>query len=98
MFKKICSILYDWDPILLKEAHVLEDEYSSEAQMILSVLNKDLSNAELAQKIYDIFRNQFGEELILFKAEDCLTISNLILSEYNKSFWLFNSMLGIGYI
>lgn len=52
--------------------------------MILSVLNKKLSKAELAQKIYDIFKNQFGEEMIMFKAEDCLNISDLILSEYNK--------------
>lgn len=68
----------------MKESHVPDDEYSTEAQMILSILNKNLSKAELAQKIYDIFKNQFGEEMIMLKAEDCLNISDLILSEYNK--------------
>lgn len=85
MLKKISLLLYEWDPICLKEANVPFDEYLPEAEMIISMLNDKRNSIELADIIYNIFKDQFGDATISFNKKDCLNVSNLILTAYRTS-------------
>ncbi len=84
MFEYICSLFYEWDPVFLKEACVPEDEYSIEANIILTYLNDKITIEDLASSIYEVFNEQFNPNTMTLKISDCLSIANLILLEYKK--------------
>lgn len=80
MVEKINKILYDWDPINLKESCVPKDEYLLEAQMIKDLILNSIDLNSLGDKIYNIFYEQFGKDLINFNYSDCKIIAEKILT------------------
>ena len=79
MVEKINKILYDWDPINLKESCVPIDEYLPEAQMIKELILKSIDLNSLSYEIFNIFYEQFGKDLINFNYNDCKIIAEKIL-------------------
>ena len=79
MVEKINKILYDWDPINLKESCVPIDEYLPEAQMIKDLILKSIDLNSLGDQIFNIFYEQFGKDLINFNYSDCKIIAEKIL-------------------
>ncbi len=80
MVEKINKILYDWDPINLKESCVPIDEYLPEAQMIKELILKSIDLNSLSDEIFNIFYEQFGKDLINFNYNDCKIIADKILT------------------
>ncbi len=80
MVEKINKILYDWDPINLKESCVPTDEYLPEAQMIKNLILNSIDSNSLGDKIFNIFHEQFGKDLINFNYNECKIIAEKILT------------------
>ena len=85
IINQINNIIYDWDPINLKESGVPSDEYFIEAKMIYEVLDSNISIDVLSSRIHSIFIDQFGEDLIKFNYDDCRNIANKIIQTINCS-------------
>lgn len=56
MVEKINKILYNWNPINLKESCVPKDEYLPEAQMIKDLILNSIDLNSLAEKILTVIK------------------------------------------
>lgn len=80
LIKKINEILYEWDPIDLKDCYVPLDEYMPEALQIYNYILTNPKPDELAKVIYKVFLYYFGEDCFNRSIEECLDISLKCLS------------------
>ncbi len=71
------NILNEWDPIGLI-IFAPEDEYAKEAEDICKQLNKEMTLEEIANIIYTVFEDLFGE---VFEAsyEECFEIAKKVI-------------------
>jgi len=74
------AIIDKWDPIDLL-FHAPPDEYDSEVAEIEHLLKTATSNDELAQGIYKIFHESFGDNVFQKTYADCSLIAQKILSQ-----------------
>lgn len=86
IFKNVEKIINENDPIGLVHGGAPDDEYHTEIGKIVILLKNELNQKELAQKISDIFKNSFGEEI---QTSDQLyfQIANNLLEMKNKLKW-----------
>lgn len=77
---RINEILYEWDPISLKDSHVPNDEYMPEAQLINNCLLSSSEPDVLATEIYEVFSKFFGASCFNKPLDECLDIAKKCLS------------------
>jgi hypothetical protein len=61
-YKKVKEVVKSIDPIGLVSGGAPQDEYNSEINKIVSLLQKSFEVSFLAEEIYKIFVEYFGEE------------------------------------
>lgn len=75
---RVAKIINNWDPINLL-SFCPEDEYEQEIELVKGYINKLITTDKLAERIFDIFCSQFGEDVFLKDIEDCKKIARQIL-------------------
>lgn len=85
-YQNIKEVIDNWDPIDLLSMHCPSDEYDNESQLIYQKISSYnlISINILSKVIYEIFFNNFGDELFTNSIDDCERIANLILQENFK--------------
>jgi len=68
-----------WDPIDLL-SHAPGDEYHSEVTKVENLLRITKDCEAIADGIFTIFLNAFGEDVFKKTKQDCIEIANKILS------------------
>ena len=63
LYKKVQEIVNDVDPVGLIGGGAPQDEYDSQINKILSLLQKDPEISVLTNEIHKIFVESFGEEM-----------------------------------
>lgn len=81
MIRKISQIINDWNPIEIYP--LLDSEYHTEVKKINELLTFNDTKSELAEKIYQIFKEFFGKEFCKTFIE-CEEIAEKILISLNK--------------
>ena len=76
-------IINDWDPINLL-IHAPDDEYHSEIREIERLLKTTKNYTDLAEGIYDVFIEAFGNNSFKKSKSECRIIAQKILSEDNE--------------
>lgn len=76
---EVMEIINAWDPINLLALHAPKDEYIDEAKKISKFCLNNISENTLAEKIYEIFINNFGEDIFNKSLDECKDIANAIL-------------------
>ncbi len=73
-------IIDAWDPIDLL-SHAPDDEYHSEIEEIRYLLRMTDDSVELAEGIFDVFVESFGEDTFIKSKEECKWIAQTLLSQ-----------------
>lgn len=81
MINHIKYVIDNWDPIELLASHAPDDEYHSEIDEIQQLLLTTNNSDELAQGIFNVFVNSFGEDIFKKTKEDCKEIAKTLLSK-----------------
>lgn len=81
LIKKITQIINDWNPIEIYP--LLDIEYDSEVKQIYELLTINDTKSELAEKIYQVFEKNFGEQFQNTFIE-CEDIAEKILNALSK--------------
>lgn len=83
--KEIMNLINTWDPIGLFP-HAPEDEYSIEIRKIEAFLKENPSpNVEtLADRINEIFKKSFGDDVYLENMDACMFVAQNILEIGNN--------------
>lgn len=76
------SVINDWDPIELL-FHAPDDEYHSEIDEIQHLLRVTDDSAELAEGIFKVFVESFGQEIFKKSKDECKQIAQILLSQKN---------------
>lgn len=79
--EKVKDIITAWDPINLFDSHVPLDEYDDEIKEIKLFLYNGISKSNLATKIYQVFMENYGNDVFTKTLDECMYIANLILSD-----------------
>lgn len=79
MKNRIKNVINNWDPIGLLEFSP-DDEYSHEINEIEKLVTKAKDSDELAEGIYSVFHESFGDDIFRNSKKDCITIARLILN------------------
>ena len=74
------GIIDRWDPIDLLP-YAPEDEYHSEIEEVEELLRVTRDCEVIADGIFTIFLNAFGEDVFTKTKQDCIEIANRILSD-----------------
>lgn len=67
----VSAILYHYDPAGLAKLGVPEDEYDSEAYLILELVQNHSGFSRLVKLIYDVFEHSFSKEHTLEIHDTC---------------------------
>lgn len=83
MYKILKKIINQWDPLDLLKINCPDDEYETEIDLIWKAIDENISEKQLAEIIYKVFFEMFGD---LFKCskKECLRISKKILQHNTK--------------
>ena len=73
-------IIDEWDPIDLL-FHAPDDEYHSEIEEIRYLLCMTDDSTKLAEGIFKVFAESFGEETFSKSKEECKHIAQILLSQ-----------------
>jgi hypothetical protein len=63
IFKAVQEIINDYDPVGLIEGGAPDDEYHDEVGKIVVLLRKESEREPLAERIEEVFREAFGNEV-----------------------------------
>lgn len=74
------EIIDRWDPIDLL-SHAPGDEYHSEVEKVEKLLRITKDCEAIADGIFTVFVNAFGEDVFKKTKQDCIEIANRILSD-----------------
>ena len=80
----IKNIIDNWDPIDLL-LHAPDDEYYLEIEKIEHLLNSTDDLNELAEGIFKVFEESFGEEIFVKSKDECKKIAQILLSAKLKT-------------
>lgn len=69
MYKKVQQVINSVDPVGLVSGGAPEDEYDSQVNKIITLLQTDLEIETLTEEIHKIFIGSFGEETAGDKAK-----------------------------
>ena len=72
------TVINTWDPIDLL-SHAPKDEYHSEIKEVEELLKSTNNVYDLAEGIYNIFLNSFGQEAFQKTKYDCILIAKKLL-------------------
>lgn len=81
MYEKIKKIIDEWYPIELLIINCPEDEYDYEIKKIVSSYYKNISESILGEKVYNIFIEEFDNEIFNKTKEECNIIAKKIIKE-----------------
>lgn len=76
---KLKQVIDAWDPVDLL-SHSPNDEYHSEIEEIEQLLKSAYSSEELADGIFKVFMESFGEEVFTKSKSECKQIAQMIFS------------------
>ncbi len=74
------AIIDEWDPVDLL-AYAPKDEYDPEIQAIAQLLTQTLNVEKLAEEIYHIFSESFGQDTFTRSLAECRKIAERIVTE-----------------
>lgn len=74
------QVVNNWDPIDLL-FHAPNDEYYSEIEKIQHLLRITNDSAELAEGIFNVFLESFGEDIFNKSKEECKQVAQILLSQ-----------------
>ncbi|MCC8438709.1 YugE family protein (plasmid) [Brevibacillus sp. M2.1A] len=77
-FEHVKKVINDWDPMDLLEIGAPTDEYESEVEEIVKVLQDTIDANELAEEIKQVFVRYFSQSLGL---SECKKAARAILDE-----------------
>ncbi|MBH5317208.1 DUF1871 family protein [Paenibacillus sp. GSMTC-2017] len=77
-YDKVEDVINKWDPINLFPLFP-PDEYKKEIDFIANFTKKSNDTKEIANYIYVIFTEHFGETVFDKDRDECLTIANSLL-------------------
>lgn len=82
-YQPVKEIIDTWDPIHLLSMHCPPDEYDIEIKLIYQKIShmKHISKEKLAEIIYHVFLQGFGNDLFCYPIHDCNVIAAFILKE-----------------
>lgn len=72
---KIKEIINAWDPISLIHSGAPNDEYEYEINQIAKSINEKITIENLAENIYKVFSNSFGNDIFNKDFKECFEIA-----------------------
>lgn len=63
IFTNVQELVNRHDPVGLVEGGAPDDEYSAEVGKIVSILRQEVEASSLAEKIHQVFRDSFGDNI-----------------------------------
>ena len=80
----IKRVINEWDPIGLM-SHCPSDEYQTEIEAIKKILIENNNASQIADEIFDVFIDSFGQDIFTAGKGECFFIAKKILAEKNRN-------------